>query len=414
MSDLPSGWKEREAKRPTAWRHAPQAWHLASRIGQREVDLLLRTRTGKALPRSVRARLFALGLPEEDVVRTLGEIRSLAQWPEVWTAAAQRYLGETRRQGSSNREAETAYARRCAALCYHVAQFHAWRDERLARTLRANASALFAQSVPYLAPPMRRLLLPWRNTTLPAYLVLPVGAPRPWPLAVFLNGATTAKEEIVLWSQAFLDRGIAVLAIDSPGTGEALDLGPPRPDHDDIADGVFTLVTDDVEFDRGQVALVGVSLGGAMAVRTAAHDRRVAAVIAITPPFDASQWYHRANVLAVEQLTALLGPDVPLTDLATTFALSGVVRRLRVPLLVLGAGRDIVVPPNEAVSLAAAVGEDATLLWYPRLGHALFEAIPAWTADAARWLTAVLHTSAASSAPSTRVDDSTNVPASGQ
>ncbi len=390
--------------RPATWPHGPHAWRLAARIGRREVDLLLRVRSAKGLPRSVRSRLFSLGLPEDDVIRTLGEIRSLAQWPEAWTATAQRYLGEARRQGTGDQEAEMAYARRCAALCYHVAHFQSWSDPRTARTLRANASSLFSQSVPHLAPPMRRLLLPWRNTTLPAYLVLPVAFAKPWPLAVFLNGATTAKEEVVLWSQAFLDRGIAVLAVDSPGTGEAGELGPLRADHDDVTDGVFTLAADDAALDPRRVALVGVSLGGTMAVRSAAHDRRVAAVVAVTPPYDAGQWHDRANALAVGQLMALMSPDLPLAHLAAVFALPGVVRRLRAPLLVLGAGRDLVVPPAEAVSLAAAVGEDATLLWYPKLGHGLFEAIPTWTADAARWLTTVLRADAKSVASSTRVD----------
>lgn len=396
--------------RPTMWPHGAHAWRLSARLSRREVDLLLRLRSAKALPRSVRSRLFALGLPEDDVVRTLGDVRSLAQWPEAWTAAAQRYLGEARRHGSGENEADTAYARRCAALCYHVAHFHAWSDPRMARTLRANASALFAQSIPPLAPPMRRLLLPWRNTTLPAYLVLPNGFARPWPLAVFLNGTTTAKEEVVLWSQAFLDRGIALLAVDSPGTGEAGDLGPLRPDHDDVTDGVFTLAADDTALDPERVALVGVSLGGAMAVRTAAHDRRVAAVVAVTPPYDASQWYDQANALAVGQLMALMEPDTPLSELATAFALPGVLGRLRAPLLVLGVGRDLVVPPTEAVGLAAAVGENATLLWYPKLGHGLFEAIPDWTADAARWLAAVLRSGARSTAPSTRVDIPSGTP----
>ena len=389
--------------RPATWQHAPHAWRLARRVGRREVDLFLRFRSAKALPRSIRARLFALGLPEEEVTRTLGEIRSLAQWPEAWTAAAQRHLGEARRHGPAGSEVDAAFARRCAALCYHVAHFQAWDDPRTARTMRANASSLFAQSVPHLPPPLRRILLPWRNVTLPAYLAVPEGVAKPWPLAVFLNGATTAKEEVVLWSQGFLERGIAVLAVDSPGTGEAIDLGPISADHDDVTDGVFALAADDAALDVSRVALVGVSLGGAMAVRTSAFDRRIAAVVAVTPPYDPAQWMGHANPLALGQLAALVA-GAPLTELATAFALPGVVPRLRAPLLVLGAGRDLVVPPAEAVSLAAALGSDATLLWYPTLGHGLFEDIPRWTADAARWLAAVLHPAGTSSPRSTPMD----------
>jgi len=57
---------------------------------------------------------------------------------------------------------------------------------------------------------------------------------------------------------------------------------------------------------------------------------------------------------------------------------------------VLGAGRDLVVPPAEAQRLAAAAGDLGTLLWYPRGGHGLYEIVSTWTADVATWLGAIL------------------------
>ncbi len=245
-----------------------------------------------------------------------------------------------------------------------------------------------------LTPGARRVDVPWRNTTLPGYLLQSHGD-HPAPLAVLLNGATTAKEETVLWSGRFLRQGLAVLALDWPGTGEAMRT-PLIADCDDLTDGLTALVDREPALDPRGIALVGFSLGGAVAVRSAAYDRRIAACVAVTPPYDPRLWLHAANALLFEQLAALAGGPEAMERLAADFALPEVVRRLRCPLLVLGAGRDLVVPPGEALRLCAAAGSLGTLVWYPDGGHGLYGEVAGWTEDVARWLATLLGPSQAS------------------
>jgi alpha-beta hydrolase superfamily lysophospholipase len=68
--------------------------------------------------------------------------------------------------------------------------------------------------------------------------------------------------------------------------------------------------------------------------------------------------------------------------------------------LVFGAGRDLIVPPEEAIRFCVAAAERGTLLWYPDGGHGLYDELSDWTTEAARWLNAVL----AGGSASTRVD----------
>jgi pimeloyl-ACP methyl ester carboxylesterase len=75
--------------------------------------------------------------------------------------------------------------------------------------------------------------------------------------------------------------------------------------------------------------------------------------------------------------------------LAAAFALPTTLERVTCPVLVLGAGRDLIVPPEEALRFCAAAGGRGTLLWYPDGGHGLYELLPEWTAEVARWLVAV-------------------------
>jgi pimeloyl-ACP methyl ester carboxylesterase len=68
------------------------------------------------------------------------------------------------------------------------------------------------------------------------------------------------------------------------------------------------------------------------------------------------------------------------------FALPGVVEALTCPLLVIGAGADLVMPPSESLRLCAAAGENGTLIWFPDEGHGLYDAVDVWMDDAGRWL----------------------------
>ncbi|MBA2277036.1 MAG: alpha/beta fold hydrolase [Chloroflexia bacterium] len=389
-----------------SWRYAPDAWRWARRFDQRYVDNVLRLRSGRVLPQSLRARFRALGLPAEVIEATLREVRSTADWPHAWIRTAQRYLGDYRRQTSASDEPAAAQARYSAALCYHVAQIYVRDDARTVRLCRAATASLFAQAQPYVAPTLQRVEIPWRATTLPAYLALPDPGDRPAALVVLLNGATTAKEETIAWAAPFLAANLAVLAVDSPGTGEATGLGPYDAGHDDIADGVLELAAADTRFTPPRVVLVGVSLGGAQALRCAAYDPRLLAAVTVTPPFEPTRWLHRASPLLLDQLVYLTGDAATATrELATGFDLAPVTGHVRCPVLVLGGARDVVVPPTEAQRLAAALGGLATLNWYPNGGHCLYEFLPAWTAEAAAWIGAVAEVRGGGEAWSTRVDD---------
>lgn len=383
------------------WRRSAHAWRVGRRLTRRRLDLLLRARSAAGLPVE-RARFGAMDLPDDVVEAALRQVRALADWDAAWTRVAQGFLAEARRLAGEERVLAAATARRRAALSYHVAQLLAVADPKKTRALRASATTLFAQALPTLMPTVTRVEPAWRATTLPGYLIRTDRGPRPTPLAVLLNGAGTAKEETLLWAEPFLRHGIGVLALDWPGTGETAAAMRVTPDCDDLTDGVLSLAKDDPGLDERRVGLVGVSLGGAVAVRAAAFDRRIAAAVVVTPPHDAPRWLALANPVVVEHLAAMTGGSAGAEEMAAGFALPDVVARLRCPLLVCGAARDVIVPPSEAPRLAAAVGELATLLWFPDGGHGLFGAIGEWTEDAARWLGAVLDGSAA--APSTPVD----------
>lgn len=372
------------------WRYAPDAWRWVRRLDRRHAGSFLRARSARGLPQSMRARFLVMGIPEDTLVATLSEIRSPEQWADAWIETAQRYLGDYRRQVSSRNPLEAAQARRLSALCYHAAQMFVFDDERTVRMCRAAAATLFAQAQPLIYPHVRRLAIPWRSSTLPGYFLVPGGQTRAAGLVVILNGTSTSKEETFAWAPGFLRAGLAVLVMDSPGTGEATGMRIHPADADDIIDGVFEVFASEPMIDPAQVSVVGVSLGGNQALRCAVYDRRIMSVVSVTPPYDPARWIHRASPLLHGELGMVFGDDDrdPYEQVAE-LSLHDHAVRARCPVLVLGGGRDLVVPPSESQLLATRLGAIGTLSWYPNGGHCLYGHLRGWTSDAATWIASV-------------------------
>jgi alpha-beta hydrolase superfamily lysophospholipase len=372
------------------WRLAPDAWRLSGRVTPGRLERYLRFRSAKGLPRSLKARFRAMRIPEQTITDVLGSIRSLSGWMDAWNLAAQRFLTEARGEERSGRWQEAAIARINAAMCFHIAHLVTDSDPRTLRTLRASSVTTFAQAVPRLMPEVRKISLPWRTRSLPAFVAVPTTGRGPYPLYVLLNGATTCKEELLLWALPLLDQEIAVMTIDWPGTGESASFTAPLADCDDLTDGVFEFVASQSELDPDMVAIGGISLGGSVAIRCAAYDRRLLGAMAVTPPYDPLAWWGYVNPLVRLQLMTLAVDSGSAEDVVADFGLVDLIPRVRSPLLVFGAGRDMVVPPEESIALVSAAGDLATLVWYPDGGHGLYSELGDWIGLTGDWVNSLV------------------------
>jgi pimeloyl-ACP methyl ester carboxylesterase len=345
-----------------------------------------RFRSESPVDDDLRYRLAAMLIPEETVDKALSEVHRLHDWVGAWNRAAQRFLAESRREETIGSWELAAVARRNAAMCYHVANLISDDDPRTIRALRASAVQCFSQAVPRLMVGTRKVAIPWRTRQLQAYLSKPPDRVDPMPVVVMLNGGTTTKEEMLLWSGPIRDAEMAVLAIDWPGTGEAAGNLKFSSHCDDMTDGIWSLVSKDEDLDETSIAILGVSVGSVVALRAAAMDRRVAAVIVVTPPFEPRPWAPDVAPELARQLVPLAGQAASLPIVLEDFAVIEVIHRVRCPILVVGAGQDLVMPPSEAMQLAASAGELATLVWYEDAGHCAFDRTEDWMTVTAPWL----------------------------
>jgi dienelactone hydrolase len=214
----------------------------------------------------------------------------------------------------------------------------------------------------------------------PALLCTPKGKKGPFPVVIAVHGLTSNKAQVCAQvGPALAERGFAVLAADMPRHGERP--GDPRSVLDRSnpvkAFDVFKQAVVDVrqlidlaemrpELDtRTGVVLVGYSMGSWINSVVGPSDDRVRAMVMMVggahdlPP------------------AAMLVPQVVASD--PRMAIAHFAGR---PLLMLGAKRDQVVPPEVCERLFAAAAEPKKLLWYD-CGHLL---VPEAYQEAAEWV----------------------------
>src|SRR5215475_2026280 len=115
------------------------------------------------------------------------------------------------------------------------------------------------------------------------YFCHPVN-PKPgkWPTVLFLGGADAYAEEIYFGAKPMLERGWAVLLVDTPGRGSSIYLKgiKTRPDYEVPGKACIDYLVARPEVDPSRVALLGISMAGYYAPRVAAFDQRPKALVA--------------------------------------------------------------------------------------------------------------------------------------
>ncbi len=98
-------------------------------------------------------------------------------------------------------------------------------------------------------------------------------------------GLDSTKEELQATAEYFLARGLATLAVDGPGQGEAEYELPIEPAYEKVATAAVDFLQDRAGLDADRTGLFGVSLGGYYAARAAAYEKRLRAVVALAGPY---------------------------------------------------------------------------------------------------------------------------------
>jgi 2,6-dihydroxypseudooxynicotine hydrolase len=353
------------------------------------------------------ARFTANGTDYGDFAATIKRITRWDDWCREWGVTARRYE-DVAVEADGNGQALTAGgAWRRAALAWHWGKFVFVDHPDEQRAAHERAVACYRRGAATLDPPAQRVLVPYAGVTLAAYLRVPTmstgsavstastvstaGAASAPPVVIMVPGLDSTKEELQATAEYFLARGLATIAIDGPGQGEAEYDLPIEPGYEKVATAVIDYLAKRGDVNGDVTGLFGVSLGGYYAARCAAYEPRVKATVALAGPyqFDLDWPSLPPQTRATFQARSRSATEEEARARAAALTLKDAAALITSPLLVVGGGRDTIVPAYHAERLAAEA-PGAELLLYPDGSHGVTSQAFESRSRMADWLAARL------------------------
>jgi pimeloyl-ACP methyl ester carboxylesterase len=221
-----------------------------------------------------------------EVLATVSRIESgnFDSWYDEWNATAEGVAREAEGQLARGHRvsARDSYLR--ATTYYRTSEFFLHgnpQDPRINSAYRKSVQCYKSGCALY-DPPVELLEIPYEGTTLPGYFhrVDDSGVAR--PLLIIHSGFDGSAEELHgEGARAGVERGYNVLAFDGPGQygpihREGLTF---RPDWENVVTPVVDFALARAEVDPDKIALMGISMGGVLAPRAAAFEKRISALV---------------------------------------------------------------------------------------------------------------------------------------
>ena len=357
------------------------------------VRLSLRLGAARQMPAWAKLQFINSGVLPEELDTVLGRIKSLGSWVDEWQALGREH--ETRGQ-EAQAVGDMAQAAReflSASASYNFAQHVVFLDVKHKRVLHEACVRAYSMAAPLFDPPARLFEVPFRRRVMRGYLRVPRAyaaaghGRRGAPVIVMFNGTNAVKEELHWWGEALLQQGFAVIAFDGPGMGQSFHrlsmVAEPRP----VGEAIMNEIEAHPELDINAVGMLGLSLGGYIAIRIAAHDSRVKAVAAVSPPYALDVYWNITLASMRRELAALY--DIDEREMGAQIeriTLAGVIDTLRCPLMLTAGGRDHLTPGREAWRIFEDARCEREMVFYPRAGHECFNVLGDLRPRMASWL----------------------------
>ena len=338
-------------------------------------------------------RFIANGIDYNDFQRVTTSVEHWDDWCRAWSEC-----GSLHEQMAEQAEAERCFVSAAehylrAAISYHFGKYlFVHRPDEL-RAAHEHVVRDYQRALPYFAFPGEHVAIPYEGgATMYGVLRKPWHTPKA-PVVILVPGLDSVKEELHVYGDDFLRRGLAVLAIDGPGQGEMEFAFPLRPDYEVPVRYAINYLEGRSDVDASRVGLMGVSFGGQFAVRAAAFEPRLQAVIENCGPYDQSEnFYNRPQISRATMVHRLkvASEDAAFAQLQH-FNLRGVAEKVQCPLLVIQGRRDRLVPAAQAERIAAEAGASAELWMFEDGNHVCNNIVYKHRPQMADWMRSKLH-----------------------
>jgi esterase FrsA len=226
-----------------------------------------------------------IGLDPADVKEAFENIhtRDKDEWAAAFMHVADRYFNEAK----SLEKTDPVKANADYIRAWHLYSFGRWPIPSSPGKQRSYEKAIeaFLDHAKFYHPPLEVVHIPFESKEIVGYLRLPKNATGPVPLVIAVNGLDSRKEDLTESFGAILPFGIAFLAVDGPGTGQAPIKVSENSDH--MLSKIIDYAQSRPEIDKNRIAMHGVSWGAYWATKMAIVERsRLRGTCAQSPPVD--------------------------------------------------------------------------------------------------------------------------------
>jgi len=225
--------------------------------------------------RADRGAYPVFGISPDDARAALAMISSLDpdEWGAAWMTLGDGYLDRARETGQG-KDAQDALL-----VAWRLYTFGRWPVAKSPNKVAsaAKARAAFEAYGRIVDPVIELISIPFEDREIVALLQKPKNVTKP-PVLISIGGSDLWKDTVAIQSRAFLSHGIAVLALDMPGTGDAP--LPAAPGSERIFSAAIDYVAVRSDLDGTRIVLRGQSWGSYWAARTGyAEVARLAGVV---------------------------------------------------------------------------------------------------------------------------------------
>ena len=314
-------------------------------------------------------RFVSNGVLLADFEEVTGSLERWDGWCRAWCDRAKVHesLGRESLKEGFKLTAGEHLAR--AAMYYHFAKFVFVQDAAQMKAAHMKAVGCYTDALPYLRPPGERVSIPFEGKTM--YGVLRKPSKEKTPVLIMAPGLDSTKEELHAYEEPFLARGIAVLAIDGPGQGEAEYEIPICGDYERAAHAVVDWIFKRNDLDRERIGMWGVSLGGYYSPRATAYEKRIKACIALSGPFEWDRIWDGLPELTREtfRVRSHARDENQARENAKALSMVEAAKNITCPIFTVTGRQDRLVPASHAEQLAKSVSGPVKLLIVEDGGH---------------------------------------------
>ena len=299
-----------------------------------------------------------------DIARTCARIEpgDKEGWEREWLTLAQRT------EAKGKKALDAGHKQTAMQNFFHANQYYRMSDVFLTHEQEPKKAAYFRKAQENFRaaaklhdPKIEVISVQCGNENYDGYLCHPA---RPqsgkWPAVLFLGGADAYAEEIYFGARPMLERGWAVLLVDTPGRGSSIYLKgiKTRADYEVPGKACIDYLIARPEVDPQRIALMGISMAGYYAPRVAAFETRIKALVGWSGCYsildDLYLFCHHLQPTCQRLLGGV--DDANAQRLLKDFTMAGIAKKITCPTLISHGARDTLMRVEGAERLFEEIG----------------------------------------------------------